>query len=264
MMAVKSKMKAKGEMRMYSVYLVDDEKWSLCDVLYTFPFGQCGFEVVGQNTNALAALDAILDIRPAVVFADIRMPSISGLDLIHMVKQQLPETVFVILSGYAEFEYAVDALRMEVFDYCLKPIDEQSAQQLLIRLKAHLDSRAAPEEEEALPLGGSPQFTALLQYVNDHITEPLALGELAQRFYINISYCGELFRNVTGENFTQYVRRRRLQLACSLLRRTNLPLSQVASRVGYPDLPYFSRVFTAAMGVSPSRYRAAEREKQRG
>ena len=70
---------------MYSVYLVDDEKWSLCDVLYTFPFAQYGFEVVGQNTNALAALDAIQDLRPDVVFADIRMPSITGLDLIYMV-----------------------------------------------------------------------------------------------------------------------------------------------------------------------------------
>lgn len=249
---------------MYSVYLVDDEKWSLCDVVLTFPFEQCGFEVVGQNTNALAALDAICELNPDVVFADIRMPSITGLDLIHMVRQKKPETVFVILSGYAEFDYAADALRMGVFDYCLKPMSEQSAKQLLDRLREHLDGRAEEEKEEKLPLGGSPQFTALLRYVNDHITEQLVLNELAQRFYINVSYCGELFRNVTGENFTQYVRRRRLQLACDLLKRTNLPLSQVASRVGYPDLPYFSRIFTAAMGLSPSRYRFAERGKQRG
>ena len=250
---------------MYYVYLVDDEKWSLCDVLYTFPFAQYGFEVVGQNTNALAALDAIQDLRPDVVFADIRMPSITGLDLIYMVKQRLPETVFVILSGYAEFDYATDALRMGVFDYCLKPMSEQSARQLLSRLREYLDGHAEPKEKkEPIPLGGSPQFTALLQYVNDHITEQLVLNELAQRFYINVSYCGELFKNVTGENFTQYVRRCRMQLACDLLKRTSLPLSQVAVRVGYPDLPYFSRIFTSAMGISPSRYRAAEREKQRG
>ena len=96
-----------------------------------------------------------------------------------------------------------------------------------------------------------------LRHVNAHINEPLVLGELAQRFFINDSYCGELFKTVTGETFTHYVRRRRLEQACDLLEHTALPLTQIAARVGYADLPYFSRVFTASYGVSPSRYRAA-------
>jgi two-component system response regulator YesN len=252
----------------YTVYLIDDEKWALYDVKHTCPFAAYGFSVVGESTNALSALDEVFALRPDVVFADIRMPSLTGIDLIHMVKQRLEGTVFVILSGYAEFEYAADALRMGVFDYCLKPMSEESARDLLGRLSAHLKGRsAAPEahEEEAADYtGGSAQFAALLQYVNEHITDPLALGELAQRFFLNVSYCGELFKSVTGETFTQYVRRRRIQQACELLRRTQLPMSQIALRVGYADLPYFSRLFTAAKGVSPTRYRAANKQTGTG
>lgn len=248
---------------MNTVYLVDDEKWALYDVVHTCPFEKYGFELVGQSTNAVRALDEILEHKPDVVFADIRMPSVSGIDLIHLIKQKNPQTVFVILSGYAEFDYAARALRMGVFDYCLKPLSDEDADSLLQRLSAHLETRRAArpfsetESSAREHPGGSEQFRALLQYVDAHINEPLVLGELAQRFYINVSYCGELFKTVTGETFTQYVRRRRMQQACELLRRTALPMSQIAARVGYADLPYFSRLFTAAMGISPSRYRAS-------
>lgn len=249
---------------MYTVYLVDDEKWALYDVRHTCPFDEFGFEVIGENTNAFRALDDILEMKPHVVFADIRMPAVTGLDLIHLIKQKLPHTIFVILSGYSEFEYATDALRLRVFDYCLKPMEEESARDLLQRLTEYIQSQpcTTPLTENEEIVCSSESFSALLRYVNQHINEPLVLGELAQRFFINVSYCGELFKSVTGENFTQYVRKKRIKQACELLTRTAMPMSQVAVRVGYSDLPYFSRLFAATMGVSPSRFRAMQREKR--
>ncbi len=86
---------------MYTVYLIDDEKWALYDVKHTCPFAECGFSVVGENTNALAALDAVTQLKPDVVFVDIRMPALMGIDLIHMIKQRLKETVFIIRQGCA-------------------------------------------------------------------------------------------------------------------------------------------------------------------
>lgn len=254
-------------MNLYSVYLIDDEKWSLFDVAHTCPFEEFGFKIVGENTNAVNAMDAIMQLKPDVVFVDIRMPSISGIDLIHMAKPKIPDTVFIILSGYAEFEYAANALRMGVFDYCLKPMSEDVARELLQRLAAHMEQKhiePSAEDVQEEYISGSAQFTALLQHVNEHINDQLVLGDLAQQFFINVSYCGELFKSVTGDNFTLYVRKRRMQQACELLARTNIPMSQVAVRVGYSDLPYFSRLFTASMGISPSRYRAANKRWETG
>ena len=243
---------------MYTVYLIDDEKWALYDVQHTCPFEEYGFSVVGAQTDPFAALDEVIAIRPDAVFVDVRMPQISGLDLIRMIQQRVPETTFVILSGYAEFSYATSALRLGAVDYCLKPMDAEEARALLKRLEEHLRARpTAPAQELSQIECGNEQFAALLRYVNEHINEPLVLQELAQRFFLNVNYCGELFKTVTGETFTHYVRRKRLEQACDLLKHTALPITQIAARVGYADLPYFSRVFTSSFGVSPSQYRAA-------
>ena len=249
----------------YKVFLVDDERWSLKDVRYTCPFQELGFDVVGESTSAVKAMEEIRRERPDVVFADIRMPAMTGLDLIHLLKKDLPDTLFIILSGYAEFNYAAEALRLGVFDYCLKPMEEQAARELLVRIRAHLDEKRKRKEAHDAqsveePAGSANvQFSELLQYVNTHLTEPLALGDLAAQYHINVSYCGELFKSITGENFTQYVRNRRMKLACDLMLRTQLPLSQIAVRAGYADLPYFSRIFTQTMGTSPSRWRTENR-----
>ena len=116
---------------MYSVYLIDDEKWALYDVQHTCPFAEYGFSVAGAQTNPFAALDEVVELRPDAVFVDVRMPQVSGLDLIRMIQQRAPETAFVILSGYAEFSYAATALRLGAVDYCLKPMDAPEARALL-------------------------------------------------------------------------------------------------------------------------------------
>ena len=185
----------------YKVFLVDDERWSLKDVRYTCPFEELGFDVIGESTSAVKALE---EIRPDVVFVDIRMPAMTGLDLIHLIKKDLPDTVFIILSGYAEFNYAAEALRLGVFDYCLKPMEEQAARELLVRIRTHLDEKGRQqheiEQESVKESVGSAnvQFSELLQYVNAHLTEPLALGDLAAQYHINVSYCGELLQKHHG------------------------------------------------------------------
>ena len=184
---------------MYTVYLIDDEKWALYDVQHTCPFAEYGFSVAGAQTNPFAALDEVIELRPDAVFVDVRMPQVSGLDLIRMIQQRAPETAFVILSGYAEFSYAATALRLGAVDYCLKPMDAPEARGLLERLREFLRSRPAAPAQDAPEIAcSSEQFAALLRHVNAHINEPLVLGELAQRFFINVSYCGELFKTVTG------------------------------------------------------------------
>ena len=247
-----------GGWAMYTVYLIDDEKWALYDVQHTCPFAEYGFSVAGAQTNPFAALDEVVELRPDAVFVDVRMPQVSGLDLIRMIQQRAPETAFVILSGYAEFSYAATALRLGAVDYCLKPMDAPEARALLERLREFLRSRPAASAQDAPEIAcSSEQFAALLRHVNAHINEPLVLGELAQRFFINVSYCGELFKTVTGETFTHYVRRRRLEQACDLLEHTALPLTQIAARVGYDNPAYFSTLFKKYTGMTISQYRKA-------
>lgn len=126
---------------MYSVLLVDDENWSLDGLRMLFDWDSMGFYVIDQVTDASEAFDIICSKRPDVVFTDIRMPEISGIELLNMSRQAGIVSEFVIISGYAEFEYAQDALRFGAFDYHLKPIDPDMSMPLLEKLKIRLEHK---------------------------------------------------------------------------------------------------------------------------
>ena len=126
---------------MYSVLLVDDEHWSLDGLRMLFDWKSMGFFVIDQITDASEAFDIICNKKPDVVFTDIRMPEISGIELLNMSRQAGIDSEFVVISGYAEFKYAQEALRYGAFDYQLKPIDPNISMPLLKKLKVRLDQK---------------------------------------------------------------------------------------------------------------------------
>lgn len=131
---------------MYRVLLVDDEPWSIIGIKKIFKWAEQGFEVVGTACDAYEALEKMGELKPHVVFTDIRMPEMSGLELIERVREKGCRCEFVAISGFAEFQYAQQAIRLNVLDYIIKPISAKNAEALLIRLKEHLDKRFIEED----------------------------------------------------------------------------------------------------------------------
>ncbi len=130
-----------GEKDLYKIILVDDEPWSIIGMQKIFLWQENGFEVVGTANDAYMAISLIKELRPDVVFTDIRMPEMSGLELIEQVKSYGINCEFIVISGFAEFQYAQQALRLSVLDYIIKPISFKSADLLLKRLQVHLDKK---------------------------------------------------------------------------------------------------------------------------
>jgi two-component system, response regulator YesN len=129
---------------MYSVLIVDDEMRALSGIERTFPWAAYGFEVVFTTTDSLEALGYLESHEIDLALVDIRMPELSGLELIERSQRAGSRTVFVIVSGYSEFEFAREALRKGVFDYCLKPIDAAAAEAILGRAMEYLAKRRDP------------------------------------------------------------------------------------------------------------------------
>lgn len=111
---------------MYTIALVDDEKYSLSDIRHTFPLKAYGFNLVAALTDPMQALSLLPSLKPDVVFVDIRMPELSGLELIRRLKPSLPDSVYVILSGYSEFEYAQSAIRLDVLNTFSSPTTKRT------------------------------------------------------------------------------------------------------------------------------------------
>lgn len=123
---------------MYRILIVDDEPMALYSTAHTFPWADWGFDPPVLMTEAPAALDKLRTERFDAAIVDIRMPQMTGIDLIRLSGEAGLQTVFIVLSGYSDFSYVQTALRLSTFDYCLKPILPDAAQAALERLSGRI------------------------------------------------------------------------------------------------------------------------------
>lgn len=121
---------------MLKVLFVDDEPFIMQGLSMIIDWRAHGFEIIGMSGNAKEAIGIIEKELPDLVIADVRMPEMSGLELLEIVRRNHKEVNFIMLSGYSEFEYARKALTEGCIDYLLKPVNEQELLSALERLKS--------------------------------------------------------------------------------------------------------------------------------
>lgn len=126
---------------------------ALYSTAHTFPWADWGFDPPVLMTEAPAALDKLRTERFDAAIVDIRMPQMTGIDLIRLSGEAGLQTVFIVLSGYSDFSYVQTALRLSTFDYCLKPILPDAAQAALERLSGRIHD---------IRVGSDPTFLATL------------------------------------------------------------------------------------------------------
>ena len=99
-----------------------------------------------------------------------------------------------------------------------------------------------------------------VQYISTHYAERLTLEDMAQRVYLSPAYFSRVFKQETGETFTAYLNRVRIDHSRALLRRKDLRLVDIALMVGFEDQSYFTKVFKKVAGISPLRYREGKKK----
>ncbi len=119
---------------MLRVLLVDDEELSVRMLESIVDWGRCGVEIAGTANNGKEALRLFTELRPEIVITDIRMPIMDGLALMRRVKEFAPETEFILVSAYADFEYAKEAITLGGANYLLKPVDEFELEKALKKI----------------------------------------------------------------------------------------------------------------------------------
>ena len=119
-------------MEKIKIFLVEDEIVIRNGIKNSIEWEKEGYEFVGEASDGELAYPMILKEKPDILITDIRMPFMDGLELSRLAKQELPDIRILILSGYDEFDYAKEAIRIGVTEYLLKPV---SASKLLDSLK---------------------------------------------------------------------------------------------------------------------------------
>lgn len=239
---------------MYTVITIDDNPWILDDIRRTFDFSSYGFEVAGEFTSAEDALPVILSVRPDLIVSDIRMGKMSGLDLAGICRENGLDSVIVLLSGYERFDYAQTALRYQVFDYLLKPIDDSRVQELMERILSVLNEKT-PAVKPA-----NDAFLQITDYIEAHYSQSISLGDVADLVHMNRTYVSELFTRNAGMSFPQYKAQVRIRHACEMIEQGGQNMTDIAFAAGFESLSRFSRVFSQIKGISPQQYRQQLRQ----
>ncbi len=110
---------------MFKVLLVDDEELALISLRYSFPWNEYGFTEILTATDPQEALCLLIEQHIDAAFVDIRMPGLTGLELIAQARQAQVSTCFVVVSGYSDFSYLKEAIQLDTLDYCLKPVSSE-------------------------------------------------------------------------------------------------------------------------------------------
>lgn len=244
---------------MYKIILVDDESFAIKSIAKAVKWEKFGFELCGVFTNGFDCLDYIADNDVDAVMSDIRMPQMDGMELSRKILEQKPKVSIVLMSAYKDFEYALQAVRLKVFDYIIKPFDCKTIEGVLQKLRDTLNNSLSgtDREDEVYSV-----VMAVKKYVEKHIESGISLTEAAEAVSVSPSYLSRIFKDETGEKFLDYVNRRRIEIAQNYLLTTGMKINDIYKKVGYMSRNYFYNMFKSISGCSPNEYREKMRKSR--
>jgi len=233
-----------------NILLVDDEVLVTRGLSMQLGKHKPQWNVVGQAENGEEAIRLLDKQDVDIVVTDIRMPVMDGLELTRRLVHKRPGIKIVILSGYAEFEYARQALHYGVIDYLLKPVDYRTLIDMFEKLEQELTG-------SILKIGA---VEAAVKYVEKNYASPvLSLTEVAEIANLSPPHFSRSFKQYTGESFIQFLTNMRIEKAKQLLEHSHhMKVYAIGEEIGYTDKHYFNQVFKKNVGVTPVQYREAK------
>lgn len=246
---------------MYKVVIIDDEpiiveglskavhweKWD-CQVAATAENGQSGIEIIKRE-------------NPDILFSDIRMPGMDGLSMIAALKSEHPHMQIAILTGFRDFEYAREAIRLGVTRFLLKPskMEElEEAVEVMVQNLSHRKENTEGEKEEGGPeaaAAGSFIAQNAVKYIEENYMEKLKLSDVADHVYVSQWHLSKILNQHVEKSFSDILNHARIEKAKELLREPSLRIGDIAEKVGFLDMAHFSRVFKKHTGVSANEFR---------
>ncbi len=249
---------------MYKILIVDDEYEIRNGLFKYFPWNEVGFDVVGQAGNGKEALDFILNNCVDVVLSDIIMPVMSGVELAEELYKLNKGIKVIFLSVHKDFEYAKKALEYGVKNYIVKSTKYNELVSVFSKLKNELDQENN-RQIVGNNLNNKPQvvgelcynekiIAVIMKYV-EHNLKDANLENAAEKVHMNVDYISRLFKQVTGQRFTDYVIMVKMKKAAQLLNNINYKTYEISEIVGYSNPKNFTRTFKSFFKKSPREYR---------
>ena len=249
---------------MLDIIVVEDEAPIRDWISYTISNISKEFNVLASASNGKEAYELALKLNPKVIISDIKMPIMGGIELTKKIKEVFPDTYVILLTNYAEFSYAKEAISCGVYEYLIKSdIRPKELKEILDKVYESIkkfdkektdiinnQTKLNKDEENY-----SKTIKKSIDYIHKNYKEHISLQDISNYVFLSHEYFSRLFKEEVGENFISYLTNYRMRKAENLIKNTDMKISQIAIEVGYANASYFSRSYKKYKGISPEEDR---------
>lgn len=241
---------------MYRVLLIDDENIIVEGLRRVVRWADYNCQVVGTACDAEEGTKLIRALHPHILFTDIRMPGRDGLSMVAALRSEYPDMQVAILTGYRDFAYAQEAIRLGVTRFLLKPSKMEEIKEALMVMTQRLDKQSTiQEEEEQSQTASSFIVNQALSFMEKNYSQKLTLQAVADCCYVSQWHLSKLLNRYAEKSFYDILNAIRIQKAKELLADPKLKIGEIGEMVGYADTAHFARTFKKLEGMSANEYR---------
>ena len=247
---------------MYKALIIDDEAPVRKAILVQGHWNAYHISPPLTAVNGKDALKIMWEVRPDIVFVDMQMPVMNGIDFLKQACVEFPKAKYIVISGYDTFQYAQAALKNGAIDYLLKPVVADDLDAAIIKAVSLLNS----ERGISTPVGESTETVSIDEvikiikdYVDKNYCSEITITMFSDRYFFSKEYLSKAFKKKYDFGIYEYALKLRMERAVELLADKDLPVKDISDRLGYSNNNYFSKAFKNYYDISPSEYREKDR-----
>lgn len=255
-----------GDGRMPKVLIAEDEDIIRKGLVYTIDWLSMGYVIAGEACNGGEGIEKIRELKPDVVIADIMMPKLNGIE---MIRQAGGEVRFksIILTSYAEFDYAKQAIELHASEYLMKPVNVEVLKAVMMRLHDEIEQeyekellfRQKNQGMDIIKLSGSEQYQnpyviRTIDILKARFAERISIESISEELGVSSSYLSRKFKEETGHTCLDFLNIYRIQQAIKLLDEGVHRVYQISDITGFTDYKHFCSVFKKYTNSSPTEF----------
>ncbi len=247
---------------MFNCLIIDDEKPVIKAIKAQIIWQKLNISMPISASNGKEGLETMRQYHPEIVFVDMHMPVMNGIDFLKLASIEFPESQYIVISGYDEFSYAQEALKSGAIDYILKPIIKTDLEQALSRATKNL-TQTVPFSPQIKTFSNScidelnviAVIDIIHEYIEKNYSSTISVGMFSDKYFFSKEHLSKQFKKKYTMGIYEYLLSVRMHHAKILLSQSTFPIKEIARRVGYSNNNYFSKAFKTFYNLSPSEFR---------
>ncbi len=268
---------------MMKVLIIDDEEMIREGLRTVIDWESLECHIIGEAGDGDEGIELVEALKPDIVITDIRMPGLSGLEMISKIKELKHDCKTIIITGFRDFDYAQEAVRLGAFRLLVKPTKsediiavlseavseikqkwdtEKQFRHMQKRVKEYygLHSQEPGVEDPSSGAGESSRTTAFLvsralSYMKNNYFKDLDLKTISDSLFVSTWHLSKVLKKETGSTFVDILNDIRIEEAKKLLSDPKFKVYEIAEAVGFSDVPYFTKLFKKITGCTPLEFK---------